>query len=192
MITLDIPTLKHCCQLFPFLIQQLKGKKISTAEDTDGEQLVEVLRAQATNYGVTTSKIEEFNKALEANGGKLDDATAAILTNAIAEKNAEKAYAKTSEEIREVTDDYEDLKDITEEDTQLIGEALGLTDLEVGSENFNFVKENLDLIAQAAEGDIEAFDRLQEKLAEQVLEEIPTQILEYYTQNNMYPETLNK
>ena len=27
MITLDIPTLKHCCQLFPFLIQQLKGKK---------------------------------------------------------------------------------------------------------------------------------------------------------------------
>lgn len=146
--------------------QQLKGKKISTAEDTDGEQLVEVLRAQATNYGVTTSKIEEFNKALEANGGKLDDATAAILTNAIAEKNAEKAYAKTSEEIREVTDDYEDLKDITDEDTQLIGEALGLTDLEVGSENFNFVKENLDLIAQAAEGDIEAFDRLQEKLAE--------------------------
>lgn len=146
--------------------QQLKGKKISTAEDTDGEQLVEVLKAQATNYGVTTSKIEEFNKALEANGGKLDDATAAILTNAIAEKNAEKAYAKTSEEIREVTDDYEDLKDITDEDTQLIGEALGLTDLEVGSENFNFVKENLDLIAQAAEGDIEAFDRLQEKLAE--------------------------
>lgn len=146
--------------------QQLKGKKISTAEDTDGEQLVEVLRAQATNYGVTTSKIEEFNKALEANGGKLDDATAAILTNAIAEKNAEKAYAKTSEEIREVTDDYEDLKDITEEDTQLIGEALGLTDLEVGSENFNFVKENLDLIAQAAEGDIEAFSDLQDKLAE--------------------------
>ena len=146
--------------------QQLKGKKISTAEDTDGEQLVEVLKAQATNYGVTTSKIEEFNRALEANGGKLDDATAAILTNAIAEKNAEKAYAKTSEEIREVTDDYEDLKDITDEDTQLIGEALGLTDLEVGSENFNFVKENLDLIAQAAEGDIEAFDRLQEKLAE--------------------------
>lgn len=146
--------------------QQLKGEKISTAEDTDGEQLVEVLKAQATNYGVTTSKIEEFNKALEANGGKLDDATAAILTNAIAEKNAEKAYAKTSEEIREVTDNYEDLKDITEEDTQLIGEALGLTDLEVGSENFNFVKENLDLIAQAAEGDIEAFDRLQEKLAE--------------------------
>ena len=146
--------------------QQLKGEKISTAKDTDGEQLVEVLKAQATNYGVTTSKIEEFNKALEANGGKLDDATAAILTNAIAEKNAEKAYAKTSEEIREVTDDYEDLKDITDEDTQLIGEALGLTDLEVGSENFNFVKENLDLIAQAAEGDIEAFDRLQEKLAE--------------------------
>lgn len=146
--------------------QQLKGKKISTAEDTDGEQLVEVLKAQATNYGVTTSKIEEFNKALEANGGKLDDATAAILTNAIAEKNAEKAYAKTSEEIREVTDDYEDLKDITDEDTQLIGEALGLTDLEVGSENFDFVKENLDLIAQAAEGDIKAFDRLQEKLAE--------------------------
>ena len=146
--------------------QQLKEKKISTAEDTDGEQLVEVLKAQATNYGVTTSKIEEFNKALEANGGKLDDATAAILTNAIAEKNAEKAYAKTSEEIREVTDNYEDLKDITDEDTQLIGEALGLTDLEVGSKNFNFVKENLDLIAQAAEGDIEAFDRLQEKLAE--------------------------
>ena len=146
--------------------QQLKGEKISTAEDTDGEQLVEVLRAQATNYGVTTSKIEEFNKALEANGGKLDDATAAILTNAIAEKNAEKAYAKTSEEIRKVTDDYEDLKDITDEDTQLIGEALGLTDLEVGSENFDFVKENLDLIAQAAEGDIKAFDRLQEKLAE--------------------------
>ena len=146
--------------------QQLKGKKISTAEDTDGEQLVEVLKAQATNYGVTTSKIEEFNKALEANGGKLDDATAAILTNAIAEKNAEKAYAKTSEEIREVTDDYEDLKDITEEDTQLIGEALGLTDLEVGSENFNFVKENLDLIAQAAEGDIKAFSDLQDKLAE--------------------------
>lgn len=146
--------------------QQLKGKKISTAEDTDGEQLVEVLKAQATNYGVTTSKIEEFNKALEANGGKLDDATAAILTNAIAEKNAEKAYAKTSEEIREVTDDYEDLKDITDEDTQLIGEALGLTDLEVGSENFNFVKENLDLIAQAAEGDIKAFSDLQDKLAE--------------------------
>lgn len=146
--------------------QQLKGKKISTAEDTDGEQLVEVLKAQATNYGVTTSKIEEFNKALEANGGKLDDATAAILTNAIAEKNAEKAYAKTSEEIREVTDDYEDLKDITDEDTQLIGEALGLTDLEVGSENFDFVKENLDLIAQAAEGDIEAFSDLQDKLAE--------------------------
>ena len=146
--------------------QQLKGKKISTAGDTDGEQLVEVLKAQATNYGVTTSKIEEFNKALEANGGKLDDATAAILTNAIAEKNAEKAYAKTSEEIREVTDNYEDLKDITEEDTQLIGEALGLTDLEVGSENFNFVKENLDLIAQAAEGDIKAFSDLQDKLAE--------------------------
>lgn len=146
--------------------QQLKGKKISTAEDTDGEQLVEVLKAQATNYGVTTSKIEEFNKALEANGGKLDDATAAILTNAIAEKNAEKAYAKTSEEIREVTDNYEDLKDITDEDTQLIGEALGLTDLEVGSENFNFVKENLDLIAQAAEGDIKAFSDLQDKLAE--------------------------
>ena len=146
--------------------QQLKGKKISTAEDTDGEQLVEVLKAQATNYGVTTSKIEEFNKALEANGGKLDDATAAILTNAIAEKNAEKAYAKTSEEIREVTDNYEDLKDITDEDTQLIGEALGLADLEVGSENFNFVKENLDLIAQAAEGDIKAFSDLQDKLAE--------------------------
>lgn len=146
--------------------QQLKGKKISTAEDTDGEQLVEVLKAQATNYGVTASKIEEFNKALEANGGKLDDATAAILTNAIAEKKAEKAYAKTSEEIREITDDYEDLKDITEEDTQLIGEALGLTDLEVGSENFNFVKENLDLIAQAAEGDIKAFSDLQDKLAE--------------------------
>lgn len=146
--------------------QQLKGKKISTAEDTDGEQLVEVLKAQATNYGVTTSKIEEFNKALEANGGKLDDATAAILTNAIAEKKAEKAYAKTSEEIREVTDNYEDLKDITDEDTQLIGEALGLTDLEVGSENFNFVKENLDLIAQAAEGDIKAFSDLQDKLAE--------------------------
>ena len=146
--------------------QQLKGKKITTAEDTDGEQLVEVLRAQAINYGVTTSKIEEFNKALEANDGKLDDATAAILANAIAEKNAEKAYAKTSEEIREVTDDYEDLKDITEEDTQLIGEALGLTDLEVGSENFNFVKENLDLIAQAAEGDIKAFSDLQDKLAE--------------------------
>ena len=36
------------------------------------------------------------------------------------------------------------------------------------------------------------FEHNQEKLAEQVLEEIPTQILEYYTQNNMYPETLNK
>lgn len=34
------------------------------------------------------------------------------------------------------------------------------------------------------------FEHNQQRLAEEVLEEIPTQILEYYTKNNMYPETL--
>ena len=34
------------------------------------------------------------------------------------------------------------------------------------------------------------FEHNQQRLAEEVLEEIPTQILECYTKNNMYPETL--
>lgn len=36
------------------------------------------------------------------------------------------------------------------------------------------------------------FEHNQQRLAEEVLEEVPRQILEYYTQNNMYPETLNQ
>ena len=34
------------------------------------------------------------------------------------------------------------------------------------------------------------FEHNQQRLSEEVLEEIPTQILEYYTKNDMYPETL--
>ena len=140
----------------------------NTLKSTDEgyQEAVDALEAQARAYGVTDSKIEEFNKALEKNGGILDDTTEAIIANAIEDKKAEKALSKLTEKVAEITDEYEDLADITDEDIIKIGESLGLEDLKEDSQSFNFVKDNLELIADAVTGDIEKFGELQDKLAE--------------------------
>jgi hypothetical protein len=56
---------------------------------------------------------------------------------------------------------------MTDEDIQTIGEAFGLEDLEAGSENFEFIKDNMDLIEKAINGDINAMSKFQSLLAQQ-------------------------
>ena len=136
------------------------------ANEEESKKNADALRAQAEVWGVNQTTIEQFNKALEENSGILDDSTAAILTNAIADKKATKQLEKTAKEVTEVTGKYEDLNDVTTEDVQKIGEALGLEDLEEGSDNFNLVKDNLDLINEAMGGDIESMQELQGLMAQ--------------------------
>lgn len=140
--------------------------KTFTPENEDYKRITDALEAQARGYGVTESKIQEFKKALEANNGVLDDATEAIIANAIEDKKAEKALGSLTTKVSEITDEYEDLSDITEEDIIKIGEAFGLEELTKDSESFNFIKENLDIIADGVTGDIQKLSEFQEKLAE--------------------------
>jgi hypothetical protein len=90
------------------------------------------------------------------------------LTNAIADKQQAQKLSKTIDNVKEVTDKYEDLKEISEEDVQTIGESLGLNELEAGSENFKFVKDNMEIIEKAINGDIEAMQELQGLLSQQM------------------------
>lgn len=142
-------------------VDKLDNQNInSTTEYNDA------LVAQARQAGVTEAKIKEYEKALKDNKNILDGTTAAIITNATESKRAEKALNNTTTSVKEITDKYEDLKDITDEDIQNIGEALGIEDIAVDSENFKFISDNLSLIEQAAQGDIDAMHQLQEALAE--------------------------
>ena len=150
------------------LNQEEENKVVSQqASEQDAKKYTDALTAQAQQLGINQSVIDEFNKSLEANGGVLDDNTAAILSNAIADKEATQRLTKTIDKVKDITDEYDDFTNILDSDVQTIGEAFGLEDLEVGSENFDFIKDNLELIEKAISGDVEAMSQFQNMLAQQ-------------------------
>lgn len=147
------------------------GKNIfDLSKGTEGiapsEDEAKTLRAMAKEYGVSAAEIDKFNKALET-GTEIEKGMAAeTLANVISQKKAEKQYSKVVKQLDEVNQQYKN----TEEDMQgytegiyAYGEALSL-DMSYG-ENFAFVADNLDLIRQAAEGNVQSLFELQQALA---------------------------
>lgn len=124
------------------------------------EQDIDILRAQAYEVGVSTEKIEAFNRALEENNGVLNRRIAAMLANEIEDKKTQKSLKKTIDEVKKITDKYEDLNEITQEDVISIGEALGFEDIEENSDALKVLAENMDLVEAAMSGDIEAMSQL--------------------------------
>ena len=149
-------------------MNEMSGNKVIQQEydSESSEANAKALRAQAYEMGVNTATIEQFNKALADNKGKLDDSTAAILTNAIADKKATANLTKTVKKVKEITDEYNNFNEVLDDDVQTIGESFGLTELQKDSKSFNFVKDNLDLIKEAVNGDVEAMQEFQGLLAQ--------------------------
>ena len=134
------------------------ARKEGNAERTAASN---ALLTEAANYGSRRSDYS-YNKALDEYSKKQNDATEealnaaeAQIANANADKKAQQALKKTLTGIKDITEQYEDLKDVSEQDIQKIGEQLGFDDMEVGGENFTFVKDNLQLINDAANDSIE-------------------------------------
>lgn len=135
-------------------------------DDTD----VKTLKAQAKALGVSEKAIEEYDKAIKAAKGdseKVKKATTDLL-NAMEDRETVDNLAESFTDIDEVLGDYGDhLEDVSDTDIQDIGDSLGLTNMEIDGQGFNFVQENLALIKKAVEGDVAAFQQLQSKMAEE-------------------------
>ena len=135
------------------------------------EQDFKALETRAKLIGVTDATFENYKKTLQKVSGETVEnkkiatqQAKVMLANAISAKESEKQYDKVSESIKEVTEGYSDLKNVTPEDIQNVGLTLGFDSekLAEGSEAYAFVRDNLALIEEAYQGDIDKMERFQE------------------------------
>ena len=139
-------------------------QRITTISETNSN----VLKAQAVQYGVSEGLIKRYNKAMEGADAAEKEAAAAALANAISQKKSEQAYGRTLKKLGDVKEEYGDLAkgmDGYEEMLWAYGDALNIDMTD--ATNYDFVAENMDLVRQAAEGDIDAIMRLNELLAKE-------------------------
>ena len=135
------------------------------------EQDLKALETRAKLTGVSEAAFENYKKALQAassaqaeNKKTATQQAKAMLANAIAVKESKEQYTKVSETIKEVTEGYSDLENVTPEDIQNIGLTLGFDPekLAEDSEAYAFIRENLALIDEAYQGDIDKMEKFQE------------------------------
>ena len=112
--------------------------------------------AKAAEMGVDQELIDEAKRTYAAKDFL-------NLIDAISQKETLSALTKTAKGISEITEKYEDLTKIKPEDVHSIGDLLGL-DTRSNAQNFNFIKNNLDDLSLAMQGDAEAWNRFLNKI----------------------------
>ena len=141
------------------------AKDIANATEVS-EANTDVLMAQAAQYGVSEGIISNFSKAMQGTSEAEKEAAAATISNAISQKRSEQAYGRALKKMNAVADEYGDLAEGADGYTEMIyayGEALNI---DMNLENYQFLSEHMNLVKQAAEGNIEAIQELNRLLAE--------------------------
>lgn len=120
------------------------------------------LKALAKEYGVSQATIDDFTKAMKTSNVEQRNAATTAIKNEIEQKKQEKQYGKTLSKLSAVGEEYGTVT----EGMQGYDEALRAYASAIGTDDYAFVAENMELIQQAAQGDIDSIMELNRLLAE--------------------------
>lgn len=132
------------------------------------EDEANALKLQAIALGITGSAYKEFVEAMQGVDEQQKKNTAATLANIIEQKKQAKIYGDILKKLEEVDKEYGDMTENMNGYSGAIiayGEALGL-DMSALN-NYELIADNMDLIYQAAEGNIDAILEVNRLLAEE-------------------------
>ena len=126
----------------------------------------DALAALAKQYGVSQTAIDNFTDAMKGNNDEEKEAAAMALRNLVSQKQLEKQYGQTLKKVQEVNKEYGNItKDMPEYEEAVLQytEALGLDTTD--ETNLDYIRENMELVRSAAEGNIESIQRMNAELA---------------------------
>ena len=150
----------------PINFSEVKETEVITGGPTQQQQ--KQLTAMAKAYGVSQTAIDKFTEGIKSSDLATRQAALSTFKNAIELKKQEKQYGKTMTRLQDVAKNYSTVeKGMSGYDEAIssFGEALNLDMTDV--ENWAFVVDNMELIKEAAEGNINSIYELNRLLAQE-------------------------